>query len=327
MNRIIPTALVAAAVATGLGLSPVAEAATVYIPGTRAIGEGNIPPDAEIERLTGLPRNEVIVVDYPRDLAPYRGTTPLDQSVALAVEDARPRISAGDTVVCYSQGCLAAEALNREPGAVPVTNINYGDPTNRDGGIVTKLPKLPTIPKTPATPDPTRTTYSIEYDVIADAPDRSIFENPLAWANSGLAFVYDHGEYGVDYVNSRPRADLGKDEYGQHYLVKQPNLPLTRPIRDVEHGLTRQTRVSDTLDRVLRPVVDSAYDNPKNVRNNVTDGGKVTPQTTAKKEAKDDDDTGTQRRDGAGADASGVSRDQKDDRPSDSGEGSGAGQD
>lgn len=325
MNRIIPTALAAAALATGVALSPVAEAKTVYIAGTRGITEGAQPPAAEVARFTAYLNQPVYVVQYPRDLAPYRGTTPLDKSVQIAVVDARQHIEANDTLICYSQGCLASEILNRDPASPPVFNVNYGDPTNRDGGIVTKLPQIPTVPRVPATPDPTRENYSIEYDIIADAPDKP---NPVSYLNAGLGFVYDHSKYSTAYVE-QARKDgrlvlTGDDEYGKRYLIKQDpkdGLPLTRPIRQVEKGLTGQTRVSDTLDRVLKPVVDSGY-NDVDVRN----GNKVTPKTTTtKKEAKDDDDTtGRERATATSGAASGVSRGSEDAGSSHGGDGEGA---
>ena len=54
--------------------------------------------------------------------------------------------------------------------------------------------------------------------------------------------------------------------YYQHNLIKQKNLPLTRPLRDIgtaiadDQGDVVVNRVVDRLDNVLRPIVDAGYD-------------------------------------------------------------------
>lgn len=329
MNRIVPTALAAAALATGVFMAPPADAGTLYIAGTRKLQDTSAVPPGEFELLVGRPwQPGDYQVAYPRELAPFIGTTFLDDSVAQGAADA-PDLDNFDTVVCVSQGCLVREQAYREDQPTNTIHfVNYGDPTNLDGGIVTKLPKLPTIPKTPATPlepNQTHTDYAIEYDIIADAPDRP---NIVSYANAALGFVYDHNKYSAQYVADAEAeegrtvvTDLGNGS--KHVLIKQDNLPLTRPIRQVEKGLTGQERVSDALDRVLRPVVDSGY---TGTRTNTTNGNKVTPKTTVKDGDDNDDRPSTQRRDEAGSGATGVSRSASDDRPSRTGEGSGGGE-
>ena len=82
--------------------------------------------------------------------------------------------------------------------------------------------------------------------MIADSPDNL---NPVSWANALMGASYDHATY------SKPLADAALAEhrvvsnteewyqapgderqavaYYQHNLIKQKNLPLTRPLRDM----------------------------------------------------------------------------------------------
>ena len=54
--------------------------------------------------------------------------------------------------------------------------------------------------------------------------------------------------------------------YYQHNLIKQKNLPLTRPLRDMgteiadDAGRCRVNRAVDRIDNLLRPIVDTGYD-------------------------------------------------------------------
>ncbi|ACH62041.1 PE-PPE like protein [Mycobacterium phage Myrna] len=339
MNRIIPTALAAAALATSVPIGiGVAEAArTVYIAGTREITADREVTVSEYEKITGSrydsPQDQDFIVQYNRELAPFIGTTFLDRSVAGGVK-ATPVLQDGDRQVCVSQGCLvAAGAANQNPVALAAHFDQYGDPTNRDGGLVTKLPFIPTVPRTPAAPLPensTRTTWSIEREIIADAPDVPVWQNPLAWAESVASGIENHSKYSQAYLDEQVAAgkvvevaDDDNNPNDKHYLVKRDQLSITRPVRDLEYGLTRQNRGTDALDDALRPIINKGWKGDR-TGTLVTSG----PKPQKDEEAKDDNDTtSAQRRNGASEGASGVSRDQKDDRPSDSDSGSGAGQD
>lgn len=168
-----------------------------------------------------------------------------------------------------------------------ITVFTFGDPTNPDGGFLSKLDRWNVnIPGfTPVTHTPGQggyVTVVIEYDLIADSPDNL---NPLSWANAAMGATYDHASYSKDLLEEADAegrvvsnteewyqvSDNGQvaeqaQAYYQHNLIKQKNLPLTRPIRDLgtavadDQGDVAVNRLVDHLDNVLRPIVDAGYD-------------------------------------------------------------------
>lgn len=254
-TRVITAALAAAAAATSVA---VASAQTVYIGPTHPLGAPSTVSEHEIDVVVGAP---AVAVQYPRELAPLVGTVPLDRSVAIGVQHAVPVIHDGDTVLSVSQGSLVAELARRQlaqQGVTDVTWVSYGDPVNTDGGLLTKIGPIPTFPRG-VTEQPCgcqRTTYALEYDIIADAPDRP---NPLSWANAVMGGIYEHNTYTAALVNQAV-ADGATvtTQYagGTHVLIKAANLPLTRPLRQ----LGVPDPVVDRIDKVLRPMVDAGYD-------------------------------------------------------------------
>ena len=243
---------------------------------------------------------EAYTVQYPRDLAPLIGTTTLDDSVDEGVAEALRLISLHDDggrvyLIGVSQGALVMartkQALIADPdhGIDPeeITVGTFGDPVNPDGGFLAKLDRWNVnIPGfTPLTHTPGEggyVTFAIEYDFMADAPD---YPNPVSWANAAMGGIYDHSSYSYDLIQEAAAedrivsnaqewyrvSDNGEvadqaDAYYQHNLIKQKNLPLTRPLRDFgtsiadDRGDVVVNRAVDQLDNLLRPVVDAGYD-------------------------------------------------------------------
>lgn len=267
-RTVVATALTAGLLLFPLSL-PTAEAKDIFIAGTAPPGANTHVSDGDYTWITGKPvTDEVYIVQYPRALAPLTGSQMLWQSVNAGAADARPHLENGDTVLAVSQGALVAENLKQwavREGITNLTIITYGDPINHDGGFLAKVWGVPTAPIIKPTPVPEgyqQITYAIEYDIVADSPDVELWKNPLAWANSAMAGIYDHASYSQAYIEkaaAEGRLVRTEDEYGVHYLIKQTNLPLTRPLRQVEKFLTGQTALTDGLDRVLEPIINGGY--------------------------------------------------------------------
>jgi hypothetical protein len=294
-----PLAAALAASATGalaFGSVISADAATYYYAGgTRQSGQPSHTSETEWQAFLGP--NHVppaYTVQYPRDLAPLVGDKTLDDSVAAGVGDALDLIDQYDDgdgiyLVGVSQGAVVMAKTKQAliaDGVDPKTiNVRtFGDPTNPDGGFLAKLDQWGIdIPGyTPVTHNPGQggyVTVAIEYDLIADSPDNL---NPVSWANAALGAIYDHPSYSkalLDQAEAEGRvvtnteewvdvSDNGQTQLGsyQHDLIKQKNLPLTRPIRQVgtavadDQGDLAVNKLVDQLDNVLRPIVDAGYD-------------------------------------------------------------------
>ena len=103
----------------------------------------------------------------------------------------------------------------------------------------------------------------------------------MSWVNALLGASYDHPNYSWTSGEAaltenrvvsnteewyQARGDDQAVAYYQHNLIKQKNLPLTRPLRDIgtrdrrRWGDVRVNRAVDRLDNLLRPVVDAGYD-------------------------------------------------------------------
>ena len=239
---------------------------------------------------------EAYTVQYPRDLAPLIGEKTLDDSVGEGVENALGLIATlggGNpvTLVGVSQGAVVmyrtkqALIADTTDGVDPseITVVTFGDPVNPDGGFLAKLDRwnidIPGFEPSTHTPgDGGYETYAIEYDLIADSPDNL---NPVSWANALMGAAYDHPSYSLDLINEadaenrivsnteewyQAPGDTAAVAYYQHNLIKQKNLPLTRPLRDIgteiadDQGDVRVNRAVDRLDNLLRPIVDAGYD-------------------------------------------------------------------
>lgn len=280
------------ALAFGSAISADAAYTAYYAAGTRQSDKPSETSATEWTHFMAL-SPQAYTVQYPRDLAPLVGTTTLDRSVAEGRDNALELIYAHGgggnvTLAGVSQGAVlmfrtkqALIAGGYDPEKITVST--FGDPVNPDGGLLSKLDRYNIrIPGfTPATHTPGEgayVTFAIEYDIIADAPDNL---NPVSWANAVMGGVYDHATYSLDLVNEagadnrivsnadewyESQGDTQNVAYYQHNLIKQTNLPLTRPLRQIgtdiadDNGDIVVNRAVDQLDNLLRPIVDAGYD-------------------------------------------------------------------
>jgi diacyltrehalose acyltransferase len=123
-----------------------------------------------------------------------------------------------------------------------------------------------------------------EYDGWADPPDRPW--NLLALANAGFGIAYVHGRpmFLVD-PGQVPKSNITVNGNVTTYLVPTPELPLTRPLRD----LGVPDAVVDRIDDVLRPIIDAGYvrhDEPGDFRPYLYDG-KILFGNKANRDAQD----------------------------------------
>jgi hypothetical protein len=295
VRRTFAVAVVASATgALTFGSAISADAATnYYAAGTRQSDQPSQTSDTEWKAF--IDAGAAYTVQYPRDLAPLIGTTTLDDSVADGVAAALHLIDAHDdgtgvVLAGVSQGAVVMAETRQAliaGGVDPktITVATFGDPTNPDGGFLAKLDRwnihIPGFrPVTTVPGDGGYETVAIEYDLIADSPDTL---NPVSWANAALGAYYDHPSYSLtllDQAEADGRVVTTTDEYyrvsddGQttetgyyrHDLIKQTNLPLTRPIREAgtaiadDKGDVVVNRVVDQVDNLLRPIVDAGYD-------------------------------------------------------------------
>lgn len=250
------------------------------------------------------------VVDWPRQMSlgpvPFLGWMTLNKSTDRGVANAMPIVDElhdnGETVslVGLSGGSIVvlkvkiAAIEKYGPDAVMET-VTYGDPTNGDGGILTKLPpgilKLLGLPDLNSDDSPRaqyETTIANRYDIIADAPDVSVFRNPVAWANAVMGYLYFHDDYSFESLEDalanddavvtttfyneageviNPDTDPeGIHSYKTHVLINK-GMPLLRPVRDFfllinnDAGDVKINAFFDEIDnKLIKPIVEAGYD-------------------------------------------------------------------
>lgn len=240
-------------------------------------GTGNSTPSQELlhalyaQNIVSDP--DPVGVNYPADFWPLRGKLTLDESVAVGVAnlDAALAGSSGPvTVVGISQGAVVVNHEKRAlmsqaepPAPQDISFVTIGDPTNRDGGLLAKLPHLhipildATIPKPPVETPYDTVEIVHEYDGYADFPDKPL--NLLAVANALAGVVYEHpNKSGVDLSDPRNVVTTTTNSLGgttTHVLVPTDKLPLTRPLRSA--GVP--DKIVDRLDRPLRRIINTGY--------------------------------------------------------------------
>lgn len=267
----------------------VALTATYIMKGTNSafnqIPDSAYPAFAQkYDNAVGAPTTEPItVVPYPAAFWPitppdYIFSPTFDQSVAEGVhnlEGLRPVDStSSDTIWGYSQGATVVTLYKRDynvqpnPPATSPTFVLVANPNRPNGGILERGVALGTIPilgltfsgATPTTTagqtDPNKvTTYDIarQYDGVADAPVNPL--NPIADLNAAMGFYYLHGQY----PNANPSTAIYQDQYGdtKYYLIPTYPLPLLMPLESIP---VIGFPLADTLDPLLRVIVESAYD-------------------------------------------------------------------
>jgi PE-PPE domain len=251
------------------------------------------------DRAVGVtPPGPDVLVPYPASFWPisppgFIFSPTFDQSVATGVrnlEGNNPEIppeltrplnadSPGDVVWGYSQGATVVTQYKRDfntannPAAVePPTFVLVANPNRPNGGILERGVAFGTIPILGVTfsgPTPTTTaganpldpvtTYDIarQYEGVADAPVNPL--NIVADANAIVGFALLHSRY-PDINPANPANNLinqGITGDTQYYLIATYPLPLLMPLAAIP---VIGFPLADTLDPLLRVVVESAYD-------------------------------------------------------------------
>ncbi len=248
--------LVAVTALTTVGLGGLfagpALADSIYVAGTKVLGSSSTVSEAEALKFTGDP--DTTIIQYPREFWPINGTVPLAQSVDLGAQQLDAVLVDGDTVYAVSQGAVVAHKIANQSDLTEVKLVTFGDPSAK-GGLMTKVPLyLPGIYEPVIAHDDewAQTNVVIEYDIIADTPDRL---RPLALANAALGGVYYHSTYTGDMATwNDERVTITEDGEDTTVLVHTDNLPLVQPLRDAGAD-----HLADALQKPLEKIVDSAY--------------------------------------------------------------------
>lgn len=229
---------------------------------------------------------------YPASLWPFTPTEPtLGQSVQIGVGMLNTDLSStsGPTqVLGWSQGAMVIDAEQRalvnQPTKPGLTFVVAGDPT-RPGGILSYLPAGTYIPILNYTTGPVpqsqynTTVLTIEYDGIADFPDRPW--NVVADANAVLGAFYLHPQEGQSIPTSGGVTTVNANGgTTTTYLEPAPYLPLTQPLTQI--GVPAP--VVNRIDKVLTPIIDAGYSRNDNPNAVVTapylkPGGQIQPPT------------------------------------------------
>lgn len=267
------TAVLATLTLLGTANLPSAEAeSTALVMGGTA---QSTPSEWQMENaLDGILAGSTLVpVTTPAEWWPLVGALPWDDSVAEGEQSLLDAIAATDgsiIVFGYSQSAyiasLAAQSLaatTGAPGPGQITFILTANP-GRPGGFLSLLPHGTNILGTtytgglqPASPyDVIDVAY--EYDGIARYPKNPL--RVLAGLNAILGAVYFHGGYSKVDLDDIPESDITRvpnDAGGvtSYYLVRQPNLPLLQPLRNL--GVDK--RFVDGLNTFFTPFVKAAY--------------------------------------------------------------------
>ncbi len=268
----------AAAVVGALALIGAANVPPAHAESTALVMGGTAQPTptewAMENALDGILAGSTLVpITTPAEWWPLVGTLPWDESVAGGEQillDAITETDGSIIVFGYSQGAyiasLAAATLAGRADAPDPDRITFILTANpgRPGGFLSLLPLGTNILGTtytgglqPASPyDVIDVAY--EYDGIARSPKNPL--RVLAGLNAILGAVYFHGRYSQVDLDDIPESDITRvpNEAGgvtSYYLVRQPNLPLLQPLREL--GVDK--RFVDGLNSFLTPFVKAAY--------------------------------------------------------------------
>lgn len=282
MKQNTATALLAAsaAIAAMLLATPDADAATdvVYLGGTGTGydlagvlgtgGDGNAFADVFVP--TGL--DQTIAVKYDGSpIANPQSSVPLALAAVKATDD--PAV-----VIGLSKGAQLAHGVEAQDTRTDTRYVVVGDPDS-DHGISRTFGLSPA--QTVKTHDWDEVVA--EYDGVGDMPDRF---NPLATINALAGWVVIHPNYGsgtaadpltrLDEATVTSTKNPNGTTFTRH-VIPTATLPMLQPLRDTELTLTHQSRITDSLNAALKPVVDAGYS-----RNDVVKtGNKVEPTTKA----------------------------------------------
>lgn len=286
-------AAVAAGLTAGLVFPGVANAAGgdgqqfFYVPGVAGPADGATLMHPMVHDLFGIHH-----VPWNADIFPINGFSTLDASVAVGVANLIASIKENGSVVndedgdytqimCYGTGCIVAQKVKPafgEGGELSQYKLfevtGYRDPSNADGGLLTKMPSW--IPGyTPVNQDDYGDTdfeasIAREYDLLADAQDKP---GVVAFLNSVVAALYYGKEdYGFDDLSQamwdgQVVVTITNNPDGtqrSHYLITHPYLPLTRPLRELVLAITpthMHDNVNAGFDRVDTWLKDNFIDN------------------------------------------------------------------
>lgn len=263
MKRAVMSAAVACALTTATTLTANADTA-FYLGGT---GNPFAPSQAQMAWLhrEWVGEDDATVgIGYP--------DSPVAIGLSVAVGEANVEQAVGatggpKTVIGVSQGApvidelknrIMAEPGDKRPAAADLKFVTLGDPDN-PRGLLGHIPFIPSIPAPVETPYDTPVVIR-QYDGFSDWPDRPL--NLLATANALLGIVFVHPNYDID-LSTVPQADITEQTNSMGgktttYLVPTRTLPLTEGLR----RLGIPNAFVDQLDRMLRPVIDAAYNQP-----------------------------------------------------------------
>ncbi|AXH48846.1 membrane protein [Mycobacterium phage Steamy] len=284
------TLMLAAAAAAGAAailLAPTAAADdAVFIGGT---GTGIVPQGDP----TGLVQPFVPNIDHLTDVQ-YNGSPVANPSDGVPIAlDAVRGTEGPTTIVGLSKGAQVAHGVEAQDTRTDTKYVLIGDPDD-DHGISRQFGL--SGPKRDFTHDVNIVVG--EYDGVGDMPDRF---NPLASLNAIAGWAFVHTQYGngtaddpLTHLNDA-KVSTSKNPNGTtktRTVIPTAHLPLLKPLRDTELTLTHQTRLTDSIEKALKPHIDAGYS-----RNDTKDGNKVEPATKAS-------DTSKTSKDKAGSDSS-----------------------
>lgn len=216
---------------------------------------------------------QALQIGYAAALYPFQGATPFDMSVAeglanlIAALDGAPAgdrlvligVSQGDIVLSLLEHALAVAGSTRD-----VLFVRMAGPSG-DTGIMGRnwgfqLPGLSFVTRPKESPFD-QVVLNHEYDGLGHWPVDQL--NPLAVANAvmGMLTFHNPNAYAVDLATF-PEADtttvvnsLGATT--TTYLIRATGLlPLLRPLQ----ALGVNAGLLDDWQRVLKPIIDSAYE-------------------------------------------------------------------
>jgi hypothetical protein len=210
--------------------------------------------------------------DLTLDISLARGVISLDNAINLQITPAVHGGTGSIAVLGYSQSAIIASMEMPKllaEGFTP-TQVNFtllGDPSNPNGGLISRFPGLsfPSLGATfgnatPSNDFPT-TIFTQEYDGFADFPQYPI--NLLSDVNALAGIVFVHGTYPTlttAQLNSAfPLPQSGAPSMTTYEMIPTPNLPLLDPLRAIP---LIGNPLADLVQPDLTYLVNWGYGNP-----------------------------------------------------------------
>jgi hypothetical protein len=292
-NAAPATTTVTGALATAAPMAPTGPVTTLVL-GASGLP---IPPQDYIVGIPPLYINQFfpaginVGLPTPEGLYPLTGINNLtldvsvSQGVTILNNAIQSAIASGSTTVNvfgYSQSSTISSVVmqmlnpSNTPGGSllpPGVNLNFtlvGDPSNPNGGLLTRFPglSLPSLGITfgTATPDnsfPTR-IYTIEYDGFGDFPQYPI--DVLSDVNAFVGILELHGTYPFFTATQLLPTTMGGEAIPltntvgtpltQYFILPTQNLPLLDPVRAIP---VIGNPIADLVQPDLRVLVDLGY--------------------------------------------------------------------